>query len=52
MPIISGIMPMPPISSMLPNVKRGNPAGLPRPTHAISKPEKQRDEALERALRR
>ena len=38
MPIIIGIMPMPPISSTLPNVKRGKPAGLPRPTHATNRP--------------
>ncbi len=38
MPIIIGIMPMPPIISVLPKVKRGWPAGLPRPTHATSKP--------------
>ena len=38
MPIIKGIRPIPPISSVLPNVKRGNPAGLPRPTAAISRP--------------
>ena len=38
MPIISGIMPMPPISSVLPNVKRGKPAGLPSPTQAIMRP--------------
>ena len=38
MPIIIGIIPMPPISSVLPNVKRGNPAGLPSPTQATSSP--------------
>ncbi len=38
MPIIIGIMPMPPSISMLPNVKRGKPAGLPRPTQATSRP--------------
>ena len=38
MPIIIGIMPMPPISSTLPNVKRGKPAGLPRPTQATNSP--------------
>ena len=38
MPIIIGMRPMPPINSMLPNVKRGKPAGLPRPTHATSRP--------------
>ena len=38
MPIIIGMMPMPPISSTLPNVKRGKPAGLPRPTHATRRP--------------
>ncbi len=37
-PIISGIIPIPPRSSVLPNVNRGNPAGLPRPTHAIMSP--------------
>ena len=38
MPIIIGIKPMPPIISTLPNVKRGNPAGLPSPTQATSRP--------------
>ena len=38
MPIIIGIMPIPPSISMLPNVKRGNAAGLPRPTHATMSP--------------
>ncbi len=38
MPIIIGIIPMPPMSSVLPNVNRGNPAGLPRPTQAIASP--------------
>ena len=38
MPIISGTSPMPPISSTLPNVKRGMPAGLLRPTDATSRP--------------
>ena len=38
MPIISGMKPSPPISSVLPKVKRGKPAGLPRPTHAIMRP--------------
>ena len=38
MPIIMAIMPMPPDISVLPKVKRGKPAGLPRPTHATSKP--------------
>ena len=38
MPIISGIMPIPPSISILPNVNRGNPAGLPSPTHATSRP--------------
>src|SRR5213594_2117254 len=38
MPIIIGIMPMPPISSTLPNVKRGKPAGLPSPTQATNSP--------------
>src|SRR5512145_2721032 len=37
-PIISGMNPRPPISSVLPKVKRGNPAGLPRPTVATSNP--------------
>ena len=38
MPIIIGIMPMPPVISVLPKVKRGKPAGLPRPTQATSRP--------------
>ncbi len=38
MPIIIGIMPMPPISSTLPKVKRGKPAGLPSPTQATNNP--------------
>ena len=38
MPIIIGIMPMPPVISALPKVKRGKPAGLPRPTQATSRP--------------
>jgi hypothetical protein len=38
MPIIVGIRPMPPSSSALPKVKRGNAAGLPSPTHATSSP--------------
>ena len=38
MPIIMAIMPMPPVNSALPNVKRGKPAGLPRPTQATNKP--------------
>src|SRR5467141_701610 len=37
-PIIIGIMPMPPRSSMLPNVKRGIAAGLFSPTHATRSP--------------
>ena len=52
MPIIIGIMPMPPISSVLPKVKRGKPAGLPSPTQAIEQPEQQRHDALERPLAR
>src|SRR6266542_983789 len=38
MPIMSGISPMPPRSSTLPKVKRGIPAGFPRPTAAIRRP--------------
>src|SRR6476619_1814410 len=38
MPIIIGMRPMPPISSVLPNVKRGKPAGLPSPTDATIRP--------------
>src|SRR6188508_2443443 len=38
MPIMSGIMPSPPIISVLPNVKRGNAAGLLSPTQAIRRP--------------
>jgi hypothetical protein len=38
MPIIIGMSPIPPISSTLPKVKRGNPAGLPSPTQATSSP--------------
>ena len=38
MPIIIGIRPMPPSSSVLPNVKRGKPAGLESPTDATSSP--------------
>ena len=38
MPIIIGIMPMPPRSSMLPKVKRGIAAGLLSPTHATRSP--------------
>ena len=52
MPIIIGIMPMPPINSVLPNVKRGKPAGLPRPTQATSRPSSSDDDALQRPLRR
>ena len=37
-PIIIGIMPMPPVISVLPKVKRGKPAGLPSPTQATSRP--------------
>src|SRR5512133_2587025 len=37
-PIIIEIMPMPPVISALPKVKRGNPAGAPSPTHATSRP--------------
>src|SRR6478752_69121 len=37
-PIMSGIIPMPPSISVLPNVKRGKAAGLLRPTQAISSP--------------
>ena len=40
MPIINGTRPMPPISSTLPKVKRGMPAGLLRPTLAIRRPRK------------
>ena len=40
MPIISGIRPMPPSISVLPKVKRGKAAGLPRPTQAIRMPRK------------
>ncbi len=43
---------MPPISSVLPNVKRGCPAGLPSPTHATSRAEEQRDQSLQRTVRR
>ena len=52
MPIIIAIMPMPPIISALPKVKRGKPAGLPRPTQATSRPEQQRHHALERPVAR
>src|SRR6476659_786568 len=38
MPIINGMSPMPPISSTLPNVKRGMAAGLLSPTEATSSP--------------
>src|SRR5450759_1883950 len=38
MPIIIGLIPMPPRSSMLPNVKRGIAAGLLSPTHATRSP--------------
>ena len=38
MPIIMAIMPIPPIISALPKVKRGKPAGLPRPTQATKSP--------------
>ena len=51
MPIIIAIIPMPPIISVLPKVKRGKPAGLPRPTHATSRPSSKRDHALERLVR-
>ena len=40
MPIMSGIRPMPPSRSVLPKVKRGNAAGLLRPTPAMSRPMK------------
>ena len=50
MPIIIGIMPMPPISSVLPNVKRGKPAGLPRPDARDQQAEQQRDHALQRPV--
>ena len=46
MPIISGTRPMPPISSTLPKVKRGMPAGLLRPTLAISRPRKSETKPL------
>ena len=38
MPIIIGIIPIPPSISVLPKVNRGNAAGLPRPTHATMSP--------------
>jgi len=38
MPIMIGIRVSPPASSALPNVKRGNPAGLSRPTVATRSP--------------
>ena len=38
MPIIVGIRPMPPSSSVLPKVKRANAAGLLSPTQASSRP--------------
>jgi hypothetical protein len=38
MPTIIGIRLMPPVNSVLPKVKRGKPAGLSRPTQAISSP--------------
>ena len=38
MPIIMAIMPIPPVISALPKVKRGKPAGLPRPTQATKSP--------------
>jgi len=38
MPIISGISGMPPISSALPKVQRGAPAGFSSPTQASSRP--------------
>ena len=38
MPIISGISEMPPVSSALPKVQRGAPAGFSRPTQEISSP--------------
>src|SRR5438034_10462018 len=38
MPIIIGIMPIPPSSAMLPNVNLGNAAGLFNPTQATSSP--------------
>src|SRR5687767_6889176 len=38
MPIMMGMSVRPPASSALPNVKRGNPAGLSSPTQATSRP--------------
>ena len=38
MPIMIGIRVRPPVSSALPKVKRGNPAGLSSPTEATSSP--------------
>ena len=38
MPTMMGTSDKPPNKSVLPNVKRGNPAGLFMPTLAISKP--------------
>ena len=52
MPIISGIRPMPPISSVLPNVKRGKPAGLSEADARDQQAEQQRHEALQRPVRR
>jgi hypothetical protein len=48
MPIISGISPMPPISSALPKVKRGCPAGFSSPTQATSRPSSSDTDALQR----
>ena len=50
MPIIIGIRPMPPISSVLPNVKRGKPAGLSEADAGDQQAEEQRDDALQRPL--
>jgi len=49
-PVISGISPMPPIISTLPNVKRGNPAGLPSPKQARSRFKKSAMVRLQAAL--
>ena len=43
MPIISGIMPMPPISSVLPKVKRGMPGRIAEADARDQQAEEQRD---------
>ena len=52
MPIIIGIMPMPPSISVLPNVKRGKRRRIAEPDAGDQQAEQQRHEALQRPVRR